>query len=186
VTSDQKGSVNSPLGTRHPSLLLVGTVRKPHGLTGEVSVELATDFPQRFAPGIQLVWTRGTEERSLDLAAARPHGKRRLLTFQGISSVEEARGLAGGDLSIAQGEAFPVPSGFFYSHELEGFSCVDERGNPLGLVRGLGQTPAGPLLTLETVSGKEALVPFVEEMVRKIDREGRRIVLDLPEGLLDL
>jgi len=186
VTSDQKGSGNSSLVTRHPSLLLVGTVRKPHGLTGEVSVEVATDFPQRFAPGIQLVWTRGTEQRSLVLAAARPHGKRLLLAFEGITSVEEARGLAGGDLSIAGGEEFPAPAGFFYSHELEGFACVDERETPLGVVRGLGQTPAGPLLTLETASGREALVPFVEEMVRKIDREGRRIVLELPEGLLDL
>jgi len=53
-------------------------------------------------------------------------------------------------------------------------------------VRGLGQTPAGPLLTLETASGREALVPFVEEMVREIDRDARRIVLELPEGLLDL
>lgn len=167
-------------------MLLVGTVRKPHGLTGEVSVEIATDFPQRFAPGIQLVWTRGTEERSLELAAARPHGGRLLLTFEGIASVEEARDLAGGDLSIAQGEAFPAPSGFFYSHELEGFMCVDEGGVPLGVVRGLGQTPAGPLLTLETASGREALVPFVEDMVRQIDREARRIVLELPEGLLDL
>jgi 16S rRNA processing protein RimM len=186
VTSDQKGSVNPSLVTGHSPPLLVGIVRKPHGLTGEVSVELVTDFPQRFAPGIQLVWTRGTEERPLTLAAARPHGKRLLLTFEGISSVDEARSLAGGDLSVGQGVAFPVPSGFFYSHELEGFPCVDEQGNPLGVVRGLGQTPAGPLLTLETVSGKEALVPFVEEMVRKIDREGRRIVLELPEGLLDL
>jgi 16S rRNA processing protein RimM len=167
-------------------MLLVGTVRKPHGLTGEVSVELATDFPQRFVAGIRLLWTRGTEQRSLELTAARPHGKRLLLSFDGISSVEEARDLAGGDLSIPQGEAFPVPAGFFYSHQLEGFTCVDERGNPLGVVRGLGQTPAGPLLTLETVSGKEALVPFVEEMVRGIDRDARRIVMDLPEGLLDL
>jgi 16S rRNA processing protein RimM len=167
-------------------MLLVGTVRKPHGLTGEVSVEIATDFPQRFVPGIRLVWTRGTEERSLDLAAARPHGKRLLLTFEGIASVEEARGLAGGDLSIPGGEAFLAPAGFFYSHELEGFVCVDERETPLGIVRGLRQTPAGPLLTLETASGREALVPFVEEMVREIDRDARRIVLELPEGLLDL
>ncbi len=63
---------------------------------------------------------------------------------------------------------------------------MDERETPLGVVRGLGQTPAGPLLTLETASGREALVPFVEEMVREIDRDGRRIVLELPEGLLDL
>ena len=167
-------------------MLLVGIVRKPHGLTGEVSVELATDFPQRFVPGIQLAWSRGTEQRTLDLAAARPHGKRLLLTFEGISSVEEARNLAGGDLSIEQAEAFPVPDGFFYGHELEGFACVDGQGTPLGVVRGLGQTPAGPLLTLETVSGREALVPFVEEMVREINRDARRIVLALPEGLLDL
>jgi 16S rRNA processing protein RimM len=186
VTSDKKGSGNSSLVTRHSPPLLVGIVRKPHGLAGEVSVQVLTDFPERFAPGTRLVWARESEERVLDLAAARPHGERLLLTFEGIASVEAARELAGGELSVAQGEVFPAPPGYFYSHEIEGFACVDPQGAPLGSARALAQTPAGPLLTIQTAAGREALVPFVEEMVREIDLKNRRVVLDLPEGLLDL
>jgi 16S rRNA processing protein RimM len=167
-------------------MLLVGIVRRPHGLLGEVSVEVATDFPQRFVPGLKLLWTRGTERRSLSLLSARPHGGRLLLSFKGVSSPEAARALSGGDLSVDENEAFPAPAGFFYSRELEGFQCVDASGRTLGVVRALEQTPAGPLLTLDTSAGKEELVPFVEEMVREIDRDRRRILLDLPEGLLDL
>jgi len=167
-------------------MLLVGIVRRPHGLRGEVSVELATDFPERFTPGLKLLWTRATESRDLELQSVRPHGGRLLVSFNGVSTADKASELAGGELSVPETEAFPAPAGYFYSHELEGFSCVDGAGTPLGVVRGLAQAPAGPLLTVETSAGKEALVPFVEEMVLAVDRQGRRIVLDLPEGLLDL
>ncbi len=186
MTRDKKISRDSSLVSRHPSLLLVGQVRRPHGRAGEVSVEVATDFPERFAPGLKLIWTRGIEARPLELLSARPHGDRLLLRFEGISSTEAARDLAGGELSVSEREAFPAPAGYYYGHEVEGFFCVDSKGISLGFVRSLGRTPAGPMLTVETVAGKEALVPFVEEMVREIDRSSRRIVLDLPEGLLDL
>jgi len=167
-------------------MLLVGIVRRPHGLAGEVSVDVATDFPQRFTPGVRFHWSRDSDVRSLDLVSARPHGGRMLLTFEGVSTAEAARELAGGELSVPESEAFPVPPGYFYSHELSGFSCVDGSGRALGTVRDLARTPAGPLLSIETTAAKEALVPFVEEMVKEIDLRSRRIVLELPEGLLDL
>jgi 16S rRNA processing protein RimM len=167
-------------------VLLVGIVRRPHGLGGEVSVEIVTDFPERFVPGGKLTWQRGAEVRALEIAAARPHSGRLLVTFMGVDGVEAARALTGGELLIPDEEASPAPLGFYYSHQIEGFRCEDPRGRPLGVVRDLSKTPAGPTLTLETTAGKEAFVPFVEEMVREIDSKARRIVLDLPEGLLDL
>ncbi len=167
-------------------MLLVGIVRRPHGLEGEVSVEIATSFPERFAPGTRLQWKRGEEIRELTIVTARPHAGRLLVAFAGVEGVDAARALAGGDLLVAEAEAVAPPAGFYYSHEIEGFRGEDARGRLLGVVRGLSQTPAGPLLTLEIDGKKEALVPFVEEMVLKVDREGRRIVLELPEGLLEL
>ena len=167
-------------------MLLVAIVRRPHGLAGEVSVELVTEFPERFVPGAKLTWTRGNETRGLEVASVRGHPGRLLLGFTGIRDAEAARALAGGELSVGEEEAFPAPAGFYYSHELEGFSCEDSRGRPLGLVAGLGRAPAGPMLTVRTTAGREVLVPFVQEMIVKIDRGARRIVLELPEGLLDL
>lgn len=169
-----------------PETLLVGRVERPHGLAGEVSASVRTDFPERFAPGAVFLWKRGGEERSLMLSAVRPHGKRLLLAFEGVGSVEAARALAGGDLSIDAGEAMAAPEGFFYDHEIRGWTCEDTRGRRLGEAAGLERTPAGPLLSVETGPGKIALVPFVDGIVIEVDRENRRIVLDPPEGLMEL
>lgn len=170
-----------------PERLLVGRIQRPHGLTGEVSVEVLTSFPERFRSGLVLSWTRdGAADRRLTLEAVRPHGARMLMTFEGVGDLAAARALSGGELGVEAGEAFPAPEGFYYAHDLSGFACEDAEGNALGSAAGVEETPAGPMLTLVLASGKEALVPFVAEFVRKIDRDGRTMVLDLPAGLLDL
>jgi len=165
---------------------LLGTVARPHGLSGEVSVEIATAFPERFQPGVGLEWRRGQEIRPLILAGARPHGRRWLLRFEGVENPEAARALAGGELCVPGGEAFPAPEGFYYSHDVEGWQCADRKGRDLGIVAGLEQTAAGPILSVRARDGRTSLVPFVEGIVVEIDREGGRIVLDPPEGLFEL
>jgi 16S rRNA processing protein RimM len=170
-----------------PDLLVVGRIQRPHGLAGEVSVEIQTAFPERFVAGEKLIWRReGEAQRVLTLLGARSHGGRALLAFDGIADVEAVRPLLGGDLCIPAAEAFPAPEGFYYSHEIRGFACEDRLGRVLGLAVGVEQTPAGPLLSVEVPSGAVALVPFVEEMIVGIDREARKIVMNLPDGLLDL
>ncbi|MEX0878947.1 MAG: ribosome maturation factor RimM [Thermoanaerobaculia bacterium] len=167
-------------------LLVVGLVQRPHGLAGEVSVRVLTDFPERFAPGSTLTWRRGDEQRPLRLAGARPHGDRLLLSFDSVGDVDAARGLQGGELCVAEADAFPAPEGFFYSHEVRGWACEDAAGRRLGVATGLEQTPAGPLLSVEVRPGKEALVPFVHPIVSRVDREAGKIILDPPEGLMEL
>jgi 16S rRNA processing protein RimM len=169
-----------------PELLVVARIHRPHGLKGEVSAEVLTDFPDRLRPGLSLLWHRGTETRSLVLASARPHGARVLLRFENVADPDAARALGGGDLCVPREVAVPPPEGFFYSHEVRGFACVDREGRALGTAAGVEQTPAGPLLSLTLPSGKEGLVPFVAEYVVAIDRAAGSIVLDLPEGLLEL
>jgi 16S rRNA processing protein RimM len=185
VTSDKKAPDRTSLVTDQSSLLLVGMVRRPHGLKGELSVEPLTSFPERFVPGLFLLWTRGSEERRVRVAAVRPHGRGLLLTFEGVDEIDAARELVGGDLSVPKGEAFPAPEGLHYSHELAGLPCFDSAGTLLGQAVRLEQTPGGPLLEIDTPSRRGVLVPFVEGIVR-VDRVGRRIVLDPPEGLMDL
>ena len=159
---------------------------RPHGLAGELSVQVATAFPQRFQPGARVLWRRNDEIRALIVAGARPHGRRWLMLFEGIGDSEAARALAGGELFVPGEEAFPAPAGFYYSHEVEGWSCEDRGGRALGAVAGLEQTPAGPTLTVRKPGGGTALVPFVAAIVVEIDPAGRRIVLDPPEGLFEL
>jgi len=73
-----------------------------------------------------------------------------------------------------------------YGHRIEGWRCEDVSGRLAGIVRGLERTAAGPLLSIETPSGREALVPFVDPIVVAVHEEERRIVIDPPDGLLDL
>lgn len=176
-------------------MLLVGFVRRPHGLGGELSVEPMTDFPERFVPGKEVEWRASTkasgpsaspESRRLTIRTARRHGERVLLSFEGFAGVDAARALAGGELSVPDAEAAPSRPDFYYSHQIEGWRCEDREGRLAGVVRTLEQTVAGPLLAIETPSGREALVPFVEPIVVSVDEAGRRIVIDPPEGLLEV
>jgi 16S rRNA processing protein RimM len=167
-------------------VLLVGIVRRPHGLKGEVSVELRTDFPSRFAPGVSFQWRLRDDVRSLTVRGARPHGDRMLLGFEGVEDVDAARRLSGGELSVPDEEAVAAPEGFYFGHELEGWRCETTTGELAGSVRRLEHTPAGPLLSLEAESGREILVPFVSPIVVLVDRASRRIVIDPPAGLLEL
>jgi 16S rRNA processing protein RimM len=169
-----------------PPLLVVGRIRRPHGLDGEVSVEVVTDFPERFVPGTALSWRSGEAERGLTLQAARPHAGRLLLRFAGVETVEAARELCGGELCVAEAEAHPAPEGFYYAHEVLGFVCEDAAQRRLGVASGLESTPAGPMLTVRSEDGREALVPWTHPIVVRVDRSERRIVLDPPEGLFDL
>ena len=166
--------------------LLVGFVRRPHGLAGEVSVEILTDFPERFAAGAVIAWRRGEESRELRVASARPHGRRLLVAFEGVGDADAARALQDGELSIPAGQATPPPEGFFYSHEIAGWTVVDGAGRRLGVAARLERSPASPLLAVSREDGTEALVPFVEDIVVRVDREARTIVLDPPDGLMEL
>jgi 16S rRNA processing protein RimM len=169
-----------------PELLVVGRVERPHGIGGEVSVSIQTDFPERFSAGEGLLWRRGEESRELRVASSRPHGRRVLLGFDGVGDLAAARALAGGDLCIARERAHPAPPGFFYEHEILGWDCEDTTGKRLGEAVGLEKAPGSPMLSVQVAPGKIALVPFVHGIVVSIDRAARRIVLDPPEGLLDL
>ena len=73
-----------------PPLLVVGAVRRPHGLRGEVVAQVRTDFPERFTEGLSLVWRRGAEERALILRGVRPGSGGLLLRFEGVDDVDAA------------------------------------------------------------------------------------------------
>jgi 16S rRNA processing protein RimM len=167
-------------------LIVVGIVRRPHGVTGEVSVEPVTDFPERFAPGARFQWRGERTERELDVVSARPHGSRILVRFVGVEDVDAARALAGGDLGIPDEDAVPPPEDFYYHHEVEGWRCEDSSGRLLGTVVGLERTAGGALLLVDTGRSEPVPVPFVSPIVVSVDRGAKRVVLDPPDGLMEL
>ncbi len=165
--------------------IVIGRVVKPHGLGGELVVELLTDFPERFREGlrVQFLATHGGL-REARLASSRPHGGRVLVTFEGISDVTAAENLRGAELCVNPGDEAPRPPGYVYHWEIEGAEAVDAAGSPLGRVTKLEDAGGRPLLVLETPRGPRD-VPFASPIVVSVDVPGKRIVLDPPPGLLD-
>ena len=178
-------STNTPSGNTADgdTQRVVGRIGRPHGLRGEVTVQLRTDFPeQRFAAGAQL---QGDMGRTLVVEIARPHRGALLVRFAGIADREAAAELCGCTLSVDAAELPDLEDpDEFYDHQLEGLVAVGSDGTVLGTVREIVHAPASDLLVLDTGHG-DVLVPFVRAIVPQVDLPGGRLVLHPPAGLFD-
>jgi 16S rRNA processing protein RimM len=165
--------------------VVIGRIVKPHGLKGEVVVEVLTDFPERFSEGLRVRLSGGAHEaREVRIVAVRPHLGRVLLTFEGIADISTAETLRNVELSVSAADVAARPEDFVYHWEIEGAAVVDAAGRPLGRVAELADAGGRPLLVVETVRGPRD-VPFARPIVVSVDVAGKRVVLDPPPGLLD-
>ncbi len=170
-------------------LLAVGRLRKPHGLKGECAVFPLTAEPgTAFAEGrdIWLVDLAGQEVAGpLKIARSRGYHRQWLVTFAGHEDRGAVEPWGGLFLAVPETEVVPPAEDEVWLHELAGFAVQDSAGMALGLVTAALELPAG--VTLEVQGPKrEFLLPFRKEFVREVDREGRRLIVELPDGLLDL
>ncbi|HEY6594902.1 MAG TPA: ribosome maturation factor RimM [Asanoa sp.] len=175
-------------------LLVVGRIGRPHGVRGEVTVEVRTDEPeQRFAVG-SVLRTDATAAapdvrvpEELTVEAVRWHQGRPLVTFDGVYDRDIAENLRDVLLCVdSEAVAPPDDPDEFNDHQLVGLAAVSPAGEPLGEVARVDHAPASDLLVLRRPGGRTALVPFVKAIVPEVDVAGGRVVVDAPGGLLDL
>ena len=170
--------------------LVVGRILRPHGLRGEVSVEVRTDDPaQRFAAG-SVLGTDPAEAGPLTVEASRWHSGRLLVTFTGIADRTDAESLRGTWLTIDAADVPPPEDpDEFYDHQLTGLTVVTISGDLVGTVTDIlhhGQALLAVTPPAGTSRRAEVLVPFVAAIVVEVNLAGRRLVIDPPPGLLDL
>jgi 16S rRNA processing protein RimM len=172
----------SPQG--EPDLVVVGRVGKPQGIKGEVTVEVRTDDPgQRFAQGATLL----SDEGPLTVAQSRDHSGRLVVLFEGVADRNGAEALRGRLLQVDARTLPPLEDeDEYYDSQLTGLVVEQADGTALGAVVDVLHLPHGDVLAVEREHGGELLVPFVRAMVPVVDLEGRRVVVELPEGLLEL
>jgi 16S rRNA processing protein RimM len=171
--------------------LLVGRVVKPHGVTGELVVEVRTDDPAvRFAPGntLRAKASRdgGAQERSFVVEGVRDHGARLLVRLAGVTDRDAADALRGSLFVIDSDDLPPIDEpDTYYDHQLEGLRVRTTTGAELGVVAEVLHTAAGELLAVKRDSG-ELLVPFVSAIVTSVSLDDGTLEIDPPEGLLEL
>lgn len=152
-------------------LLEIGRVIRPHGLRGEVVVELVTNRPDRLDPGTVIAGPRGP----LRITASRPFQARHLVQFEGIHTREQAELLR--DYVLRAEPLEDADPDTLWVHELVGAEVRDAEGTPLGEVKAVEENPASDLLVLEN----GGLIPcrFV------VSAAGGVVTVDIPEGLLE-
>lgn len=164
--------------------VVVGTIGKPHGLKGEVAIDLRTDEPtRRFADGAALFDERS--RRPLTVTSSRWVGGRLLVRFAELadrSAVEAARGT----VLATEVAAEEAPEGFdeYYDRQLVGLRVLGSDGRQVGVITEVAHLPAQDLLTVHTDAG-DKLVPLVQALVPTIDVAGGFVQLAEVPGLLD-
>ena len=164
----------------------VGRIARAHGIRGQVIVSLETDFPEeRFRPGAELFVERNGAIQALTLTSVRFHRHRPVVGIAGVETMTEAEALAGRDLRVPVDRLAPLPGGTFYRHDLIGCRVETPTGELVGTVETVEGTLGGSRLVVAATCG-EVLIPLVAAICTTIDPTAKRIVVDLPAGLLDL
>jgi 16S rRNA processing protein RimM len=168
--------------------LVVGRITRPHGVRGELTVEVRTDDPElRLAAGAVLA-TEPAAAGPLTVARARWHSGKLLLSFDGVGDRDQADELRGVLLVVDSADLEePADPDEFRDHQLIGLAVFGPDGEQVGEVADVLHFGQDLLVIAGTGkrAGTEIMVPFVAELVPEIDLAAKRLVIDPPAGLLD-
>ena len=167
--------------------LKVGKIVNTHSLKGEVKVISSTDFEEeRFKKGSKLLITRGNQLiREVVVESYRNHKNFLLVKFEEIDSVEEAEKLKNLQIKIDSTEVGELEENEFYFHEIIGCQVFDENDRNLGEIIDILTPGANDVWVIKGENGKEILIPYIEDVVKKIDITNKKVNIEVMEGLID-
>jgi len=189
----------SPPFSSPPRYLAIARILTNYGVHGELRAEILTEFPQRFA-GLQTVYlgddrfshatpalSRACENLSEEaqpysLESSRLRRGQVILKLQGIDTPEQAAKLRGQLVQVPIEEAVAPPEGQYYLYQIIGLAVETTAGEPLGHVTEVLFTGANDVYVVHGEQG-EILVPAIEEVVKQVDLEHGRLVIELLEGM---
>jgi len=168
--------------------IVVGRLRKPHGLKGDSTLFPLTDDPATLLAAGSAVWLVGLDGEvvagPLTIERSRSYHREWLVKFAGADGREALEPWRGLFVAVPPQRVTPPKDDEVYLHELTGFSVRRTDGTPLGLVSSLYETAAGLMIEVQGPN-REFLLPYKKEFVREVDRAGRRLVVTPPEGLVE-
>jgi 16S rRNA processing protein RimM len=172
TVEDKTSKHQSPTGSPQPGepvFLVIGKLRRPHGIHGEMIMNILTDFPERLKNG--MVVFVGDDHKPLKVKTWREHQKGLLVGFADYSTPEDVGILRNCLVFIKTKELPPLPKGEYYHHQVIGLRVVDETGAELGVVADVIATGANDVFLVKQKEGKEFLLPVIDQMVLNIDLE---------------
>jgi 16S rRNA processing protein RimM len=165
-----------------PEYLVVGFLRRPHGVKGEILMDVHTDFPERLKTGITVFV--GESYQPMVIASLRYHASGLLVRFRGIKSPEEAGLYRNTWVYVPVANRPELPEGEYYHHQLIGLNVVTDEGRDLGVLVDILETGANDVYVIRAVDGNEVLLPAIPPVVLEIKLADRQMCVRLLDGLI--
>lgn len=165
-----------------PEFVMVGKLRRPHGLRGEIMMSISTDFPERIKKGSILYLEPKFEP--VTITNIRSHNKGMLISVEGYADRNSVEGIRGKGLFVRVDDRPVLPEGEYYQHELIGLLVVTDDGNELGVITEIIETGANNVYIVRSPDGKDILLPAIDDVIIEIDLDKKRIMVHLIEGLI--
>ena len=165
----------------------VGKIVNTHGIKGEVRVISRTDFAEeRYQVGNTLYLFRENQEPfKLTIASHRTHKNFNLLTFEGYHNVNDVEAFRDGILKIPESQLTDLDEGEFYFHEIIGCVVYTDEGEEIGSIKEILTPGANDVWVVKGARGKDILIPYIEQIVKKVDIQDQKVIITPMEGLLD-
>jgi 16S rRNA processing protein RimM len=179
----QRNTGSGSPSTGEPEYLVVGFLRRPHGLHGEMVMEIHTDFPERLKPSLPVYI--GDSYQKAVITGTRVHNEGLLIKFEGVETPEQAGRLRNQPVYVTAADRPVLPAGQYYHHELIGFAVVDEKQESIGTLIEIMQTGANDVYVVRKPDGREVLLPVISSVILAIEAGKRQICVRPIPGLLD-
>lgn len=172
------------MGNRTDELLLIGHVTGTHGLRGDLKVRPGQDSESLLDAKCVFLRRAGGEPESHRPVRATRHKANILLHLQGLDDIDAVQRLVGCEVLLDRKDLAALPEDEFYWFQLEGLQVEDLHRGPLGRLDEVMTTAAHDIYVVHGPHG-EVLIPAVAEFIAEIDPEAGRMLVDLPEGLVE-
>ena len=179
-TTATAGTGSPPVG--EPEYLVVGFVRRPHGVKGEMLMDVHTDFPERIKTGLTVFV--GEQYQPLVIASLRTHAKGLLIRFRGTKTPEDAGLYRNTWVYVPTADRPELPEGEYYHHQLLGLNVVTDEGVELGVLVDIIETGANDVYVVRNADGKEVLLPAISPVILDVILADRQIRVHLIDGLI--
>lgn len=167
-------------------MFLIGEILNTHGLKGEIKVRQISDFDERFIPG-SIVYVIDPQQGPIPLTIKtnRRHKQHLLLSFENYDTIESVEPFKGLPLKITEEQLTELGENEYYYHEIIGCSVWTTAGEEIGVVDSILAPGANDVWVVKNPQGKEYLIPYIADVVKKVDVLNKRITIEVMEGLLD-
>ena len=163
----------------------VGGIVATHGLLGWLKVNPFNLETTVLTAGRQLIVEKQGQRTPHEIESSKQNKRQILIKLRGVDGIDNARKWVGATICVDPDVLEPLEPGQYYHYQVVGFEVYALQGERIGVITRVWSTPGGELYVVQGTT-KEFLIPAVKEIIEKVDFTAGRVIINPPEGLLDL